>query len=157
MCFYFDLVSQIHFFLKTIFNWCLKWLKKENNFSYNKGFWNWLGGSHDFQSHGRFLMIFLISSNQTVEGTLLKCDPPVLGSWRCIYMYVDTFVCIYVYIYGSKPFKVQDSNWWPEAVWFDSFIKKFFGHVLKLFYPSWWPIIPWYIFFEDEGLFPFNH
>ena len=30
----------------------------------------------------------------------------------------------------------------------------FFMDMYKTFYPSWRPIIPWYIFFEDEGLFP---
>ena len=109
MCFYFDLVSQIHFFLKTIFNWCLKWLKKENNFSYNKGFWNWLGGSHDFQSHGRFLMIFLISSNQTVEGTFVEVRPActwVLEVYIYIYMWILLYVYMYIYM-GRNPLRYR--------------------------------------------------
>ena len=78
-----------------------------------KSLLNWLGmcfTSHDFlRCHGRFLMIFLIFSNHTVEGTF-RCDPPVLGSWRCTYICVDTYayiywcicVCIYTYM-GWNP------------------------------------------------------
>ena len=63
-------VADSLFSLKK-FNWSLGYFsQKVNNFSYNKGFWIWLGESHDFfQFHGGFLMIFLISSNHTVKGT----------------------------------------------------------------------------------------
>ena len=108
MCFYFDLVSQIH--KKIFFNWCLKWLRKKIIFPIIK----------DFETGWEEAMIFnpmadswwFSWSLQTKQwrALLLKCDPPVLGSWRCIYMYVDTFVCIYIYIYiymGRNPLRYR--------------------------------------------------
>ena len=108
MCFYFDLVSQIHYFLKKLLNkskiiFFFFKIKKENNFSYNNGFWNWSGESHDFfLSHGGLLSIFFISSNHTVKGTFEvrpTCTLGLGGAYICMRILCGYFDTLYAYIY----------------------------------------------------------
>ena len=87
------------------FNWSLGYFsQKVNNFSYNKGFWIWLGESHDFfQSHGGFLMIFLISSNHTVKGTF-EVRPTCtwvleVYIYLCGYFVDSLILCVHICIY----------------------------------------------------------
>ena len=99
------LCRRFTIFLKKKFNWSLGYFsQKVNNFSYNKGFWIWLGESHDFfQSHGGFLMIFLISSNHTVKGTF-EVRPTCtwvleVYIYLCGYFVDSLILCVHICIY----------------------------------------------------------
>ena len=88
---------------------------------------------------------------QLVEGHLLVCP-------ACTWVLV---------LKGRNSNRVQVTNWWLEAKCFIFLIKVLCSQNIYTeflyseygwdFYPSWRPIIPWYIFLEDEGLFPINH